>query len=122
LLWNAVQGYRVFMEQESHEDLAPMGRRVREYYDLYPEICDAQVSGDDVQSANCMTQWFEGLPSVVTCGNDSDAARLITLEFPVATPVALLFDRRDQKRISVISGKAQFQMEPWEYRAFELRV
>ena len=122
LLWNAVQGYRVFMEQESHEVLAPLGRRVREYFDLYSEICDAQVSVADVQSTNCMAQWFDGLPSVITCGNDSDAARLVTLEFPAATPVALLFDRRDQKRISVESGKAQFQMEPWEYRAFELRV
>jgi hypothetical protein len=122
LLWNAVQGYRVFMEQESHDVLAPLGRRVREYFDLYPEICDAQVSVADVQSTNCMAQWFEGLPSVVTCGNDSDAARLVTLEFPPASPVALLFDRRDQKRILVESSKAQFQMEPWEYRAFELRV
>ena len=122
LLWNAVQGYRVFMEQESHQLLASLGHRVREYYDLYPEICDAQVSVADMQSTNCIAQWFDGLPSVVTCGNDSDAARLATLEFPAETPVALLFDRRDQKRIPVVSGKAQFQMEPWEFRAFELRV
>ena len=69
-----------------------------------------------------MTQWFEGLPSIVTCGNDSDKARPVTVEFPSGTPVALLFDRRDQERISVESGKAQFTLEPWEFRAFELRV
>ncbi len=122
LLWNAVQGYRIFMEGESHEVLAGMGRRIREYYDLYPEICDAQVSLCDVKATDCMAQWFDGLPPVVTCGNDSDAARTVTLEFPAATQVALLFDRRDQKRISVEAGKAQFTLEPWEYRAFELRV
>jgi hypothetical protein len=122
LLWNAVQGYRVFMEVESHEVLGPQGRRVREYYDLYPEICDAQVSAADVLTTNCIAQWFDGLPSVITCGNDSDSARDVTLEFPAATQVALLFDRRDQKRVAVESGKAKFQMAPWEFRAFELRV
>ncbi len=122
LLWNAVQGYRVFMEVESHEELATLGRLVRQYHDLYPEICDAPVSPADVQTTNSIAQWFDGLPSIVTCGNDSDATRLITLQFPNATPVALLFDRRDQKRVTVESGKAQFQMEPWEFRAFELRA
>ena len=121
LLWNAVQGYRVFMEVESHEELAELGHRVREYYDIYPEICDAQVSASDVKTTNCIAQWFDGLPSVVTCGNDSDAARPVTLKFPPSTPVAVLFDRRDQKRIPVEAGKAQFTLEPWEYRAFELR-
>jgi hypothetical protein len=122
LLWNAVQGYRVFVEQESHEQLTAQGHRVRQYYDLYPEICDAHVSSFDVNTTNCMAQWFDGLPSVITCGNDSDSARLATIEFPAAAQVALLFDRRDRKRIPVESGKAQFTMEPWEYRAFELRV
>jgi hypothetical protein len=88
---------------------------------MYPEICDAQVSAFDVKTTNCIAQWFDGLPSVVTCGNDSDAARPATLEFTSSTPVAVLFDRRDQKRIPVEAGKAQFILEPWEYRAFELR-
>jgi hypothetical protein len=121
LLWNAVQGYRVFVEQENHEEIASLGRRVREYYDLYPEICDAQVSASDVK-ADCLAQWFEGMPSIVTCGNDADTQRTVTLEFPSATQVALLFDRRDRKRVPVESGKARFTLEPWEYRAFELHV
>jgi hypothetical protein len=121
LLWNAVQGYRVFVEQENHEEIASLGRSVREYYDLYPEICDAQVSASDVK-ADCMAQWFDGLPPIVTCGNDSDSARTVTLEFPPSTQVALLFDRRDRTRIPVASGKARLKVEPWEYRAFELRV
>ena len=121
LLWNAVQGYRVFVEQENHEEIASLGRRVREYYDLYPEICDAQVSAGDVK-AECMAQLFDGLPQIVTCGNDSDSARTVTLEFPPSTQVALLFDRRDRTRIPVESCKARIALAPWEYRAFELRV
>jgi hypothetical protein len=121
LLWNTVQGYRVFVEQENHEQIASLSRRVREYYDLYPEICDAQVSAFDVK-ADCMAQLFDGLPAIVTCGNDSDSARTVTLEFPPSTQVALLFDRRDQSRIPVESGKARIALDPWEFRAFELRV
>jgi len=121
LLWNAVQGYRVFVEQENHQQIASLARRLREYYDLYPEICDAQVSAFDVK-ADCMAQWFDGLPSIVTCGNDSDSARTVTLEFPPSTQVALLFDRRDRTRVPVESGKARIALNPWEYRAFELRV
>jgi len=122
LIWNAVQGYRVFMEQESHEALASLGRLVRQYYDLYPEICDAPVCASDVQANNALAQWFDSSPQVVTCGNDSDSPRRATLEFPAGTPVAELFDRRDGKRVAVESGEVTISLDPWEYRAFELRV
>lgn len=122
LLWNAVQGYRVFTELENHEQIASLSHMVRVYFDMYPEICDADVSVFDVEASNCLSQLFECLPRIVTCGNDADEARIVTLIFPKEVHVAELFDRRDQKRIPVIDQKTSFNMNPWELRAFELRA
>ena len=122
LLWSAVQGYRVFTEMENHEIIAPLGRLVRNYFDLYPEVCDAEMSPFDVDASAGLVQLFDSLPRVITCGNDADSRRTITLSFPKEVHAAELFDRRDQKRIPVNEGKALLTLEPWELRAFELHA
>ena len=122
LLWTAVQGHRIFVEEENHQQIGPHSRRIREYFDLFPEICDAEMSSTDVVTSNCIAQSFDGLPPVLTVGNDSDTARQATVQFPAAAPVGLLFDRRDGTRVPVADGKASFPLEPWQFRAFELRV
>jgi hypothetical protein len=122
LLWNAVQGYRVFVEQESHEQLAALARRVRSYYDMYPEICDAQMSASDVLCDSGQSQLFESLPRVLTVGNDSNAARTIGLRFPQDVEAGLLFDRVTGQRIPVLDGNVLLPLQPWDFQAFELRA
>jgi len=122
LLWNAVQGYRVFVEQESHEQLAALARRVRSYYDMYPEICGAQMSASDVLCDSGQAQLFESLPRVLTVGNDSNAARTIGLRFPQGVDAGLLFDRVTGRRIPVLDGNVLLPLQPWDFQAFELRA
>lgn len=122
LLWSAVQGHRIFVEQENHDQIRSLGRLVREYFDLYPEICDAEMSAAEVRTDKCIAQRFDALPQVLTVGNDAAIARQATVQLPPETLVGVLFDRRDQTRIPVIDGKATLPMEPWQFRAFELRV
>lgn len=122
LLWNAVQGYRIFAEQESHEQLTELGHRIRGYYDMYPEICDAPVSMFNVEAGDLLTQLFESAPRVMTVGNASDSPVTTTLQLPSEVQSGLLFDRCDQKKVSVIANKVELSLQPWEYRAFELRA
>jgi hypothetical protein len=121
LLWNAVNGYRVFAELESQEQLAPLGRRVRRYFDMYPEICDAQVSSFDVACLEAWTQLFESLPRVLTVANATEKSVSAQMIFPAAVEAGILFDRCDHTIRPVRSGKAELTLEPWEFRAFELR-
>ena len=122
LLWNAVQGYRVFVEQESHEQLAALARRVRAYYDMYPEICDAQMSKLDVVAGGPLVQLFDSLPRVLTIGNDSQTPRTAQIQFPPGIDAGTLFDRIAGTHIPVMDGKAKLELSAWDYRAFEVRV
>lgn len=122
VLWSAVQGYRIFAEQENREVLAPTGRLIREYYDLYPEICDAPMSSFDVRCNEASVQLFDSLPRVLTIGNLTGSAVTAHLDFPLEAQTGLLFNRRDQSRIAVMGGKAEISLIPWDYRAFELRA
>jgi hypothetical protein len=122
LLWNAVQGYRVFVEQESHEQLAALARRVRAYYDMYPEICDAQMSELDVVTGGPLVQLFDSLPRVLTIGNDSQTPRTAQIQFPPGIDAGTLFDRIAGSHIPVMDGKAILELSAWDYRAFEVRV
>jgi Domain of unknown function (DUF6259) len=122
LLWNAVNGYRVFAELESQEQLAPLGRMVRRYYDMYPEICDAPVSVFDIDCPDAWTQLFESLPRVLTAANPKEGATKAQLTFPAEVQSGLLFDRCTGKTIPVRFGKAEVDLAPWEFRAFELRA
>jgi hypothetical protein len=121
LLWNAVNGYRVFAELESQEQLAPLGRMVRKYFDMYPEICDAQVSAFDTDCVGVWTQIFESLPRVLTVANATEKPVIARMTFPEAIQTGILLDRCDQRTISVRFRKAELSLDPWEFRAFELR-
>jgi hypothetical protein len=122
LLWNAVQGYRVFVEQESHDQLAALARRVRACYDMYPEICDAQMSESDVVAGGPLVQLFDSLPRVLTIGNDSQTPRTAQIQFPPGIDAGTLFDRISGTHIPVIEGNAKLELSAWDYKAFEVRV
>jgi len=121
LLWNAVNGYRVFAELESQEDLASMGRLIRGYYDLYPEICDATVSPIDLECGPLMSQLFDSLPRVATFGNASERQVETLVRFPASLQAGSLFDRTSHQSLPVHSGQVTLSLTPWQYRAFELR-
>jgi len=122
VLFNAVNGYRIFAELESQNQLAELGRLIRSYYDLYPEICGSLVSPFDLQSDELMSQLFDSLPRVATFGNASDSELKAIVTFPSEIQAGLLFDRKDGSSVPLRNGKAELALKPWQYRAFELRA
>lgn len=119
-LWNAVTGHRIYSHAPDAELMAGLATKTRQYYDLFPEVCDNAMSALDIKTANCFAQLFEGDVRVLTVGNLSGAPAAATLTLPV--PCGILFDRVDGSRIVVEAGHASLKLAPWEFRAFELRM
>ncbi|HYG34860.1 MAG TPA: hypothetical protein VEC99_08760, partial [Clostridia bacterium] len=118
-LWNCVQGYRVYAHNASREVMAEASRKVRRYYDSFPEICDSPMSLLTPRAENGFAQLFDGPPQVVTVGNPSSSSVECSLTVPVSA--SALFDRVTGQEIPILNGAAKISMQPWEYRAFELR-
>ena len=118
-VWNSVNGYRIYSHNPDAGKMAELGRRTKAYYDTYPEICDSPMSELDVACENCLAQLFEGPPSVVTWGNQTGQPVEAGLSLPV--PAGVLFDRVDGLRVPLAGAKASLLLQPWEFRAFEIR-
>jgi len=118
-IWNCVQGHRVYAHNAARDQMADLSRNVRRHYDSFPEICDSPMSVLDVAAENCVAQLFEGSPRVVTVGNTNSLPVEATLSLPI--PASLLFDRVNGHRVSVTNRVARFTLDPWEYRAFEVK-
>ena len=120
LVWNAVNGHRIYAHNPAHEMVGTLSLGIRHYYNTYPEIVDNQMSALDVSCENCIAQMFEGTsPTILTVGNPTSAPAKATMTIPVSA--AELFDRVDSRRISVNAGKASIDLKAWEFRAFEIR-
>jgi len=119
-VWNSVNGHRIYAHNPNCDELADLGFRTRRYYDAFPEICDNEMSVLEVGCENCIAQLFDGAPSVVTVGNVTPEPVEAQLDLPL--PSGMLFDRVDSKRVPVVDGRASFSLEPWEFRAFEVRA
>ena len=119
-VWNSVTGHRIYSHTPGWEEMAPLSARTRRYYDSFPEICERQLSMDDVAAENCLACLFDGLPRVMTIGNLSDQPVQATVMLPA--PCGMLFDRVDSTRVPVANGTATLPLAPWEFRAFELRA
>jgi len=118
-IWNSVNGYRIYAHNPDCGEMAELGVRTRRYYDMYPEICDGEMSVLEVGCENCMAQLFEGAPPVITVGNGTGQPVQATLSIPV--PCGMLFDRVDSQRVPVVDGRAKMELGAWEVRAFEVR-
>jgi hypothetical protein len=118
-VWNSVNGYRIYSHDPSADEVADLGRRTRQVYDAYPEICDNPVSVLDARCTGGLAQLFEGAPPVVTVGNPTGRRGRAVLELPMAAGV--LFDRVDALRVPVTGRRAELRLAPWEFRAFEVR-
>jgi hypothetical protein len=119
-VWNSVNGQRIYSHTPDCAQMAALGARTRRYYDMFPEICDNEMSVHDVKTENCRAQLFEGRPQVITVGNLSAQKAKAKLTVPV--PCGILFDRVDSLRVPVDKGRAALELEPWEFRAFEVRA
>jgi hypothetical protein len=120
LVWNAVNGHRIYAHNPVHDMVGTLSLGIRHYYDTYPEIVDNEMSALDVGCENCIAQMFEGASStIVTVGNPTDAP--VKAEMSIPVPAAELFDRVDTRRISVKGSKVSIELKPWEFRAFEIR-
>lgn len=118
-LFNAVNGNRIFSHNPNRERMADLSLRTWRYYDAFPEVCDSPMSVMDVKCQGCIAQLFEGPPRVVTAGNATDQRSEAFLN--LAVPGAVLFDCVDGTRVPVVNGQAVLSLEPWEFRAFEIR-
>jgi len=118
-LFNAVNGHRIYAHNSAVELMTPLSLATRRYYDLYPEITEAQMYASDVPCDGCIANLFEGTRSVVTVGNPSpgDATAAIT----IPTGDTVLFDRTTGARIAITGNRAQIPLRAWQFRAFELR-
>lgn len=61
----------------------------------------------------------EGSYPVLTLGNVTEKQTEAVIDIPV--PAGMLFDRLDAARVPVSAGKAKVVLNPWEFRAFEVR-
>lgn len=118
-IWNSVQGYRAYAHNAAREEMASLSRQVRRYYDSFPEICDSPMSQLDVETENGIAQLFDGPPRVLTVGNPTSQEAEVSITFPVSTSV--LLDRTDGMRVSLTNQTAKLKLQPWQYRAFELK-
>ncbi len=118
-VFNSVTGHRIYAHNSSTEIMAALSLGTRRYYDLYPEIADAQMSAREIICDGCIANLFEGARSVLTAGNPSAAPAEVTIGIP--TGDTCLFDRTSGARIGVADGRARVALGPWEFRAFELR-
>ena len=120
LVWNAVNGYRIYAHSPLHEQVASISRGIRHYYDLYPEVTDSPMSRLDVECANCLSQLYDGQTvEVLTVGNLTGSAVRATITLPA--DAGELFDRADSTRIPVRERKVNLELKPWEFRGFEVR-
>jgi hypothetical protein len=118
--WNAVTGHRIYTHAQDENETASAGRRIRQYYDLYPEVCDNQMSALDVLVSGCAAYLFEAMPMVMTVANLTDQPARASLTLP--TPCGLLFDRVTGQRVPVLDKQAILMLGPWEFVVFELRA
>lgn len=118
-VWNSVHGLRIYAHNPNRDEMASLGLRTRRYHDAFPEICDNQISTLEVGCQNCIAQLFEGPYPVLTLGNVTATRTDATIDIPV--PAGILFDRVDSTRVPVSAGKARVVLNPWEFRAFEVR-
>ncbi len=118
-IWNFVTGHRIYCHNPDRNEMKEMSLKTRRYYDMFPEICDNDISVKSIGSENCIAELFGKESYVITVGNVTDEKVRASLEIPV--PCGVLFDRLDSKRIPVIDGKAKLELKPWEFRAFEIR-
>ena len=119
LVFNAVNGYRLFAHGSFFDQLGPQAARIKEYHRLYPEIYKSPISIQDAVCDNCMAQLFEGPELVLTVGNTTDKEIEAGLVLPVRSGV--LFDRVTSARVPVQQGKAVLKLSPWEVRAYAVR-
>ena len=99
--------------------MAPLSLRTRRYYDSFPELCDSQISLADAPCRGCLTQLFDGTVPVLSVGNLTPQPSDAEISLPI--PAGMLFDRVDSLRVPVRDGKASLKLQPWEFRAFEIR-
>ena len=119
LVWNAVNGHRIYAHNSETELMAPLSEHTRRYYDAFPEITENQMSALDAACKGCIAQVFEGRTTVITVGNTTAQPVQAALAVPVVGGV--LFDRVDGTRLPILDGKARLQLGAWQFRAFEVR-
>jgi hypothetical protein len=118
-VWNAVHGHRIYAHAPLFERMAPFSLRTRRYYNAFPEITDSQMSVLDVTCRNCIAHLYEGIVTVLTIGNPSPRDVRAQIELPVHG--AILLDRVDGTRVRLSAGSAELRLQPYEFRAFEVR-
>lgn len=81
LLFNAVNGFPIYAHNSHTETMAPYSRRVRDYYDVYPEITDAQMSERVPACPSCLAAIFEGNKTIVTGETRKARSRALTSRY-----------------------------------------
>jgi len=119
LVFNAVNGYRIFAHGPFFDTLGPQTAKVKEYHRLFPEVYKGRISVLEPACDNCMTQMFEGPLPVVTVGNPTGQQMDASLTVPVSG--AILFDRVSSGRVPLVKGNAKLKLAPWEVRFYEVR-
>ncbi len=118
-IWNSVNGHRVYAHNASREAMSGLSAKVRRYYDSFPEVCDSPMSVLDVTVQGGVAQLFDGPPRVVTVGNPTGQPAEARLVLPV--PGAALLDRVSGQRINLTNRTVRLDLNPWDYRVFEIR-
>lgn len=118
-VWNSVHGIRIYAHNPQREEMAPYSLQTRQYYNAYPEICDNDISQLAPNYEHGIAELFTGAPPILTVGNPTNAPTTATVRIPV--PCGVLFDRVDGMRVPVTNGVANIALEPWGFRAFEVR-
>jgi hypothetical protein len=119
-LWNSVTGHRIYAHSPNAKDMAQLGHHTRRYYDLYPEVCDNQMSMFEVSTHGCLVYLFDAMPMVMTVANLTPVPSDATLTIPI--PGGILFDRVTGQRVPLQDGHAKLLLEPWEFRVYEIRA
>jgi hypothetical protein len=118
-LFNAVNGEYIYAHNSQTALMAPISLETRRYYDMYPELTEAQMSSSEVLCSSCWAAAFEGLRPVISIANASGAS--VDANVSLSQPGTILFDRVNGDRIPVSGGHASVHLGPWQFRAFELR-
>jgi len=119
-IWNSVTGHFIYSHNSNLKAMEIISLHTRRVYNSFPEITQNPMSAYEMQTENCMAEMFEGLPRVVTIGNLTNHP--VNARACIPAPAGVLFDRMAGVRVPVQNEWVELMMEPWEFRAFEIRV
>jgi len=118
LIFNAVNGHRIYAHNERFDALTPLLRRIKAMYDIYPELLEWDIS--ELDAGGGLTQLFEGRRGLIlTVGNDTGSDRTANLTLPAEA--GALYDRAANRIVTVIGRRADITAPAYSATAFEVR-